>query len=42
MTGLGFLSHGWLGDHNTALGSIIVADIWASLGFFMGAMGESG
>jgi raffinose/stachyose/melibiose transport system permease protein len=34
-TGLSFLSHGWIGDSNTALGAVIVADVWASLGFFM-------
>lgn len=34
-TGLSFLSHGWIADSSTALGAVIAADVWASVGFFM-------
>ncbi len=33
-TGIDFLTHGFLGDHNTALLAVLVASIWASIGFF--------
>jgi raffinose/stachyose/melibiose transport system permease protein len=33
-TGLKFLNHPWLGDVNTALGSILIANIWSGVGFF--------
>ncbi len=33
LVGLGVLKHSWLGDANTALGAIIVVDVWKWLGF---------
>lgn len=33
-TGLKFIGHGWLGDTSTSLFAIMVASIWASIGFF--------
>jgi ABC-type sugar transport system permease subunit len=33
-TGLEFLKHGWLGDTNTALPAVLLANIWAGIGFF--------
>ncbi len=32
---LGFPSHNWLGDRDTALGAIMVVSIWKEAGFFM-------
>jgi len=32
---LGFASHNWLGDRDTALGAIMVVSIWKEAGFFM-------
>jgi multiple sugar transport system permease protein/raffinose/stachyose/melibiose transport system permease protein len=33
-TGLKFIGHAWLGDTSTSLGAILVANIWAGIGFF--------
>ena len=32
---LGFPSHNWLGDRDTALGAIMVVSVWKEAGFFM-------